>query len=163
MPSSHRGAIAHRLAALAIAVLLVPLAQGADKKSAPSAAPAPKMSILTPAQLQDCIARKDKLGKDTEAAVKTKGALAADKAEIDSTGTALTQDGASLDRTSADAVSAYNARVLERNSRIDAYQARVAAYNVDAEAILAAKEAYEKACANRRYDDRDLLDLQRKK
>jgi hypothetical protein len=29
--------------------------------------------------------------------------------------------------------------------------------------VIAAKDAYEQACANRRYDDRDLSDLQKKK
>ena len=95
--------------------------------------------------------------------VKARGQLDADKAELASTGAALSEQGATLDRTSAEAVTAYNAKVVERNNRIDAYQAKATAYNVDAEAVLDAKEAYEKSCADRRYDDRDLNDIQRKK
>jgi len=167
MPESNRkGASRVAAAAVLLAALLAPAAQGADKKTpppAPAPAPAPKTSILTPEQLRDCMTQKEKLAKDTDDAVKAKAAIAAAKAEIDSTGAALSEQATTLDRTSADAVAAYNAKVLERNGRIDAYQARVAAYNTDAETVLAAKEAYEKACANRRYDDRDLSDLQKKK
>ncbi len=143
-------------------VLLVPAAHAADKKAAAPPA-APKTAILTPAQLRECVTQKENLTRDTDAAVKAKAEIAAAKAEIDSTGTALSGEGATLDRTKSDAVTSYNAKVLERNERIDAYQAKVAAYNSDAENVLAAKEAYEKSCANRRYDDRDLNDIQRKK
>jgi hypothetical protein len=150
--------------AVLFAALLAPSAHGADKKAPPApAAAAPKTPLLTPAQLRECVTQKEKLGKDTDAVVKAKGELNAAKAEIDSTGAALDAEGTTLDRTSADAVNAYNARVIERNGRIDAYQARANAYNSDAEAVLAAKDAYEKACANRRFDERDLNDLQRKK
>ena len=158
------GAPRAAVAAVLLAALLAPAAHGADKKAAPPAtAPAPKTAILTPEQLRDCMAQKEKLGKDTDAVVKAKAAVAADKAEIDSTGAALNEQATTLDRTNADAVAAFNAKVLERNGRIDAYQARVAAYNADAETVLSAKEAYEKACANRRYDDRDLSEAQKKK
>jgi L-lactate utilization protein LutC len=142
--------------------LLAPAAFAADKKAATPPATS-KTAVLTPAQLRDCMTQKDKLAKDTDAALKAKAEMAAAKTEIDSTGTALAEQGTTLDRTNADAVTTYNAKVLERNDRIDAYQAQVAAYNTSAESILTAKEAYEKACANRRYDDRDLSDIQRKK
>ena len=159
--SNRSGASPVAVAAVLLAALLAPTAHGADKKTPP--APAPKTSILTPEQLRDCMAQKEKLGKDTDAVVKAKAAVAVDKAEIDSTGAALSEQATTLDRTNADVVATYNAKVLERNGRIDAYQAKVAAYNTDAETVLAAKEAYEKTCANRRYDDRDLNDLQKKK
>ncbi len=148
--------------AVVLGVLLAPAAHAADKKAA-ATSPAPKTPLLTPAQLRECVVRKETLGKDTEAVVKAKADLGAAKAEIDSTGKALSEEGTTLDRTSADGVAAYNAKVLERNSRIDTYQARVTAYNNDAEAILAAKQVYEKACANRRYDERDMNDVQRRK
>ena len=89
--------------------------------------------------------------------------IAAEKAEIDRTGTSLAEAQApTLDRTNAEAVDAYNAKV-ERDKRIETYQAKVAEYNKEAEGVLATKDAYAKACENRRYDDRDLNDLQRKK
>jgi hypothetical protein len=144
-----------------LAALLAPVAHAADKKTA--APPGPKTPLLTPEQLRDCVTQKEKLAKDTDAAVKSKNAVAADKAEIDRTGAALEAEAATLDRTSEEAVASYNARIIERNGRIDAWKAKAGAYNSEAENVLTAKDAYEKACANRRYDDRDLNDLQKKK
>jgi type IV secretory pathway VirB10-like protein len=144
-----------------VAALLAPAVHGADKK--PAAPPPSKTAVLTQEQLRDCLAQKEKLAKDSDAAVKAKAAVAAQKAEIDSTGKALEDEAASLDRTSEDAVAAFNAKVIERNGKVDAFRAKAEAYNVDAEKVLAAKEEYEKTCANRRFDDRDLNDLQKKK
>ena len=148
-------------AGVLLAVLLAPAAHGADKKAA--SPPAPKTPLLTPEQLRDCLVQKDKLAKETEAAVKSRAEVAAQKAEIDSTGKALEDEATTLDRTSEDAVAAYNAKVIARNTKVDAYRARAEAYNVEADRVLATKDAYEKGCANRRFDDRDLSDLQKKK
>ena len=144
-----------------LATLLSPAAHGADKKAAPP--PAAKTPLLTPEQLRDCLAQKEKLTKETEAAVKSRGQVDAQKAEIDSSGKALESEAASLDRTSEGAVAAFNAKVLDRNAKVDAYRARADAYNAEADRVLATKDAYDKGCANRRFDDRDLSDLQKKK
>ena len=148
-------------AGVVLLTLLAPAAHGADKK--PAAPPPAKSAVLTPEQLRDCVAKKDKLARDTDAALKTKAEVAAQKAEIDSAGKALEEEATTLDRTSEDAVAAFNAKVIARNGKVDAYRAKAEAYNVEAENVIAAKEAYEQACANRRYDDRDLSDLQKKK
>ena len=150
-------------AGLLLAALLAPAAHGADNKKAAAPPPPAKTAVLTQAQLRDCLAQKDKLAKDTDAAVKAKAAVAAQKAEIDSSGKALEDEATTLDRTSEEAVAAYNAKVIARNGRVDAFRASAEAYNLEAENVLAAKDAYEKACANRRFDDRDLSDLQKKK
>ncbi len=154
----------HRAAAVLaiLATLAAPNAFGADKMAA-ARAPGAKTSILTPEQLRDCLTRKEKLAKDTDAAVRAKAALAAEQGEIDRSGAALEEQAATLDRTSEEAVASYNAKIIERNGRVDAFKAKATAYNIDAEAVLAAKAAYEKFCSNRRYDERDLNDLQRKK
>ena len=149
-------------AALLLAALLASTAHGADKKASPPPA-APKTPLLTQEQLRDCLAQKDKVAKETEAAVKSRAEVDAQKAEIDSSGKALADEATTLDRTSQDAVTAYNAKVVERNAKVDAYRAKAEAYNVEADRVLATKDAYEKACANRRYDDRDLSDVQKKK
>ena len=70
---------------------------------------------------------------------------------------------ATLDKPSEDAVGAFNAKVDERNRQIEAYEAKVAAYNKDADNVRALSDEYARSCANRRYDDRDLADIQRKK
>jgi hypothetical protein len=148
--------------AVLLAALVAPCAHGADKKPT-SPPPAPKTPLLTQEQLRDCLAQKDKLAKDTEAAVKSRGEVDAQKAEIDSSGKALQDEAATLDRTSEGAVAAYNAKVTERKAKVDAYREKAEAYNVEADRVLASKDAYDKACANRRFDDRDLSDLQKKK
>ena len=153
--------VALALAALGAALLAAP-AGAADKTGAPAKAKGSD-AILTPAQLRDCVAQKERLQKDTDAALKAKGQIAADKAEIDRSGATLAEEATTLDRTSADAVEAYNAKVGEREKRIEAYQARVGAYNKEAESVLTQKESYEKACENRRYDERDLADMPKKK
>ena len=68
--------------------------------------------------------------------MKSKGEVAAQKAEIDSTGKALEDEATTLDRTSEDAVAAYNAKVIARNGKVDAYRAKAEAYNVEAERVL---------------------------
>jgi hypothetical protein len=147
------------LLALGAAVSLAGSAAAADNTK-----PAPKKdSILTPEQLRDCLAQEQRKNKATDAALKAKAEIAADKAEVDRSGNALAEESGTLDRTSQDAVDAFNAKVDERNKRIEAYEAKVAAYNKDAEAIQAMGDAYNKSCGNRRYDDRDLSDIQRKK
>ena len=85
------------------------------------------------------------------------------KAEIASSGTSLAEQIAALDKTNADQVDAYNATVEGRDKLIDAYQAKVNAYNVKAEAVKTTKDSYEKTCELRRYDERDLNEIKRKK
>jgi hypothetical protein len=144
---------------LAALVLACAGAQAADKPPAKTNPDA----ILTPAQLRDCLAQKERLRADGDAAVKNKADIDALKAEIASSGTALAEEATTLDRSKADSVAAYNSKVEARNALVDSYQAKAATYNKDVEGLQAAQEAYAKACQNRRYDDRDLNDLQKKK
>ena len=135
-------------AALAAAALCAFAAAAVAADKSKPAATKPD-SILTPAQLKDCLEKQQRRDRATDAALKTKGEINAEKA--------------ALDKTSEDAVNAYNARVDERNKQIETYEAKVAAYNKDAEGVRALGDEYAKSCANRRYDDRDLADIQRKK
>lgn len=144
--------------------LLAGTAGAADKNPPRAAAAArPGDRVLTPPQLRDCLAQKERVRGDADAAGKTKTELAAAKADIDRSGTELADALLTLDKTSAEAVDAYNAQVDRRDRVIDDYQARVTAYNARAEAVLASRATYERACENRRYDERDLDDLKRKK
>jgi hypothetical protein len=160
--SPFRGTCRAACAAFLVTTLLSSAAHGADKKAA-APPPAPKTPLLTQEQLRDCLAQKEKVAKETEAAVKSKAEVDAQKADIESSGKALADEATTLDRTSEGAIAAYNAKALDRNAKVDAYRAKAEAYNVEADRVLATKEAYEKACANRRYDDRDLSDVQKKK
>ena len=150
------------ISASALGALLVATgAAAADKARTPAGKSAD--AILTPAQLRECLAQLGKKDKATDAALKAKAEIAAEKAAIDRSGTALSEEATTLDKTSEESVDAYNAKVDERNKRIEAYEAKVAAYNKDAEAVQAMNDAYAKSCGNRRYDDRDLADIQRKR
>ena len=120
-------------------------------------------AILTPAQLQECVHQKERLHAQTDDALKDKAAIEADKAEIARLGTSLAEERATVDRTSEAAVDAYNAKFDQRDKLIETYESRVNAYNLKAEAVKATKEGYEKSCENRRYDERDLNDIKRKK
>lgn len=144
------------------AVVGVGTVHGADQARA-SAPPKPSYRILTQAQLRECVTQKEQLRGQTDTAANAKTAIAVEKAEIDRTGTLMSEALATLDRTSAEAVAAHNAKVDERSALISAYEARVDAYNSRAEAIQRTRHSYDKSCENRRYDDRDLQDLQRKK
>ncbi|MEO5881470.1 MAG: hypothetical protein ABIQ06_03565 [Caldimonas sp.] len=152
------------LVALA-ALAAVPAAHAAEKKpSRPAAATAaPKSPILTPAQLQQCVNQKERLHAQTDDALKDKAEIEVDKAGITRSGTGLAEELTTLDRTSDVAVDAYNAKVEQRDKLIETYQSRVTAYNLKAETVKATKEGYEQSCENRRYDERDLKDLKRKK
>ena len=141
----------------------IPMVQAAEKAPARAAPAAKPDAILTPAQLQECVNRKERLQAQTDDALKDKAAIEADKAEIARSGTSLAEELTTLDRTSEDAVGAYNAKVEQRDKLIDTYQARVNAYNAKAEAVKATQDGYDKSCGNRRYDDRDLNDIKRKK
>jgi len=165
MPSTNRLA-ASLLAAVVVfgaGALLVLPAHAADKPSATPAAKSNPDAILTQAQLRECMAQKDRLRAESDAAVKSKAAIDALKAEIASSGSALADEAASLDRSKADVVAAYNAKVEARNAQVDSFKAKADAYNKDVEGMQATQEAYAKSCENRRYDDRDLSDLQKKK
>jgi hypothetical protein len=143
----------------------LPAAHAAEKAPARAASvPAAKPgALLTPAQLQECVNRKERLQAQTDDALKDKAAIEADKAEIARSGTSLAEELTALDRTSEAAVDAYNAKVEQRDKLIDTYQARVTAYNRKAETVKATQDGYEETCGNRRYDERDLNDIKRKK
>ena len=150
-------------AATVLAVLAPTGALAADKPAKGAVSKGPADRVLTPAQLKDCVDQKAAASKKVDAAQAAKEKLAADKAEIERSAQALEESLAALDRTSAEAVNAHNARVEQRDASITAYQGRVAAFNEQAESANAAQDAYAKSCAERRYDERDLDDLKRKK
>jgi hypothetical protein len=151
------------LVAIAVTTMLVAGAAGAADKAKSQPVKKSGDAILTPEQLRDCLEKQTRRDKATDAALRTKADVAAAKAAIDRSGNALSEEATSLDRTSEDAVNAYNAKVDERNKQIEAYEAKVAAYNKEAESVQALSDAYAQTCSNRRYDDRDLGDIQRKK
>ncbi len=154
----------HRFSRFLIACLLaMPAAYAADKASKAASGPASRTGLLTPAELRDCKAQEARVLTLTDEAKTEKAGIEGEKAEIGRLGTSLAEEVATLDKTSAEAVDAYNAKVEARDKRIDAYQSRVAAFNLKAEAANTSRDDYAKACDQRRYDERDLNDIKRKK
>ena len=151
--------------ALLAGLAVIPAAHAAEKAPArtASATAAKPDAILTPAQLQECENLKARLRTQTDDALKDKAAIEADKAEITRLNTSLAEERETIDRTSDVAVDAYNAKLDQRDKLIVTFEARVNAYNVKAEAVNATKDSHEKACVSRRYDERDLQDIKRKK
>jgi septal ring factor EnvC (AmiA/AmiB activator) len=148
--------------AIAATALLAQGVSAADKARAASAPPS-KVPVLTQAQLRECMSQKESLRQRSESLVKTKADLDAAKAEIARTGAEITEAQATLDRTKKEAVDDFNAKIVARNALVDDYQTKGAAYNKDVEDVQATQDSYASACSNRRYDDRDLTDIQKKK
>ena len=154
----------HRFPLFLMACLLaMAAAQAADKASKAASGPAARSKLLTTAELRECKAREARVLALTDEARIEKAGIEGEKAEIGRFGTSLAEELATLDKTSAEAVDAYNAKAEARDKRIDAYQARVTAFNVKAPAVNTSRDEYTKACDQRRYDERDLGDIKRKK
>lgn len=162
-------AAAHRAFLLALVLGCAGAAIAQDKPPARSPAKAgaatkSATALLTPAQLRDCLDQRERLHRQTEATLAAKARIAADKAEIDRVDGQLSAEKGTLDRTSEEAVNAFNAKVRQQDAAAAAFEAKAKAYNVQAEELQATRSAYEKsACENRRYDERDLEDLKRRK
>ena len=133
----------------------------AGKKAAASRGPADR--LLTPEQLKACMEQRDSARAGIDASRREKAELDREKAELQAMGDAIATERTTVDATDPAAVDAFNRKIEARNARVDAWQAKVDAYNPRAEAATAAHADYEKACAERRYDERDLADIQRKK
>ena len=115
--------------------------------------------LMTREQLRQCLAEQERLKQEGAAAAQAQGVLAKDRADIDRLGAELEADKASLDRTSQAAVDGYNERARARDKRVADYVAAAPLFNQRVDTLDAAKEAYAKDCASRRYfeDDYDAI------
>jgi hypothetical protein len=171
MPSLVNPRFAVRAHPLLVAALLAGLACAAaaqvPDKSRPGAAakggPRDANRILTPAQLRTCVNQKEALQRQTQTALAAKAQVDAERADLERLESELAVEIGTVDRTSGEAVNAFNAKVGRRDQLLEANRARMTAFNAQAQDVQAAKSAYEKSCENRRYDERDLEDIQRKK
>ena len=166
MKTTLRSACLGLAAALASTVAFAQAAPPATKAKPAAARSAMQPAgdrVLLPGQLKDCLDQQTKVESDAAGAEKERTDIESLKNDLKTSGTALDASIATLDRADAAAVDGYNARVKEREERIAAYESRVAAYNGRVDGIRATREAFSKACGNRRYDVRDLEDLNRSK
>ncbi len=148
-----RCGLAALLAAAAVA------GQAADPKPREAAKAAPAASkpapLLTRDELRECMARRDRLRTQTDEVAKSQAEMQRDKAEIEQRGATLKAQLETLDRSSQAAIDAYNAQATERDRLMDAYEARIAPFNGRIDALATERDAYSKACENRRFDERD--------
>lgn len=158
------------VAALAAAVPSFVSAQTAPAKPA-AAKPAAKTGsfgsgkgpLLTRAELRECFAQQDRIKSANEAARTEREALEKEKADIVEQGKALKENLTTLDRTNAEAVQQYNSAVQARDQRIDAFEASMPQFNAKVEALQKDREAFERQCGNRRYDEEDEVAIRKGK
>jgi hypothetical protein len=148
----------------AVAVLAANSVQAADKpKEGAFGKPKPGSLLLSRAELRQCLTQKDRIRAQTEEMQKQQDKLARDKEEIVRLGAELKDKLAALDRSSQEAVDQYNVEAAARDKLIDAYEAATPGFNAKVEALTAQRDAFVKACDNRRYDEKDELAIQRGK
>jgi hypothetical protein len=119
--------------------------------------------VLTREQLRACMARQEHIRRADDDIVRERAVLDAEKAVIVASGAELRDKLAALDRGSQEAVDAYNIEASARDKRIDEFEPKLSAFNARVEALVAEREAFAKACENRRFDERDELAIKRGK
>lgn len=134
----------------------------ADKKEA-SFGKGGTGAYLTRDQLRTCLAHQDRVRQQNDDVVKEQAALTAMKADITRSGDELKAKLDALDRTNPDAVAAYNDQASARDKQIDDFQARADAFNARVESSKAQREAFGKACDNRRYFEEDEIAIRKEK
>jgi hypothetical protein len=135
----------------------------ADKKEKSFGKGKPTGSLLSTAQLRDCLDRQDRVHAGVEETTKQQTKLAAERAEIDRRGAELKEQLALLDRKSASAVEVYNGQAQERDRMVDAYEAAVPGFNAKVESLKAEQAAFAKACEGRRYDEAEEMAIRKGK
>ena len=111
--------------------------------------------LLTRAELRDCMARQGRVRAQGDETIKLQAELDREKAEVTAMGAALKEQLAALDRTSTDAVAAYNLQAQAVDKRAGDYNALTPAFNAKLEALKNERDAFAKACENRRFDEKD--------
>ena len=119
--------------------------------------------LLTRAQLRDCLAQKESLRVQGEQTLALQAEFERDKAEIQRLGSVLKEELAVLDRSNAESVEQYNAKAVARDKSIDDLEARAPAHNLRVQNLNAAREAFARACENRRFDETDEIAIKKEK
>ena len=151
-------------ALLASALLIAVSSHAADKpKEATFGGGKGGGAFLTRNQLRDCMAQQAKVKQTQAEMLEMQDKLNADKTDIGKTGETLKADLEALDRTSPEAVDAYNERAVARDKRIDDYQQQVDQFNGRVDKARSEREAFSKACENRRYFEDDEIAIRKGK
>jgi len=150
-------------ALLSLTLLATSAAPAADKPKKEGAFGKGGGALLTKDQLRNCMTLKARVAQQDDDLTKEQTALVATKGEIGRTGDALKGKLETLDRSNAEAVAAYNDESQVRDKQIDDYQARVTAFNTRVEANNGDRDAYTKACENRRFLEDDEIAIKKGK
>ena len=141
---------------ISLALLAICAAQAADKpKEAAFGKGKGAGAFLSRDQLRACLSQQSRMTQQDAELLREQASLGDVQAGIARRGDALKEQLATLDRTNAEAVAAYNGEAQARDKLIDDYEARVTQYNSRVEAGKAEREAFAKACDNRRYFEDD--------
>jgi len=150
-------------ALLSLTLLATTAAPAADKPKKEGAFGKGGGALLTKEQLRNCMTLKARVAQQDDDLTKEQAALVATKGEIGRAGDALKGKLETLDRSNAEAVAAYNDESQVRDKQIDDYQARVTAFNTRVETNNGDREAYTKACENRRFLEDDEIAIKKGK
>jgi Skp family chaperone for outer membrane proteins len=148
---------------LTLCLLAAGAAHAADKPKKESSFGSGSGAMLTKEQLRSCLGQKAHLAQLDDELVKEQAALAVAKDDVARSGDALKAQLETVDRSNADAVAAYNDQAQARDKQIDDYQARVGAFNTRVDASKAEREAFGKACVNRRFLEDDEIAIKKGK
>jgi hypothetical protein len=150
-------------ALLSLTLFATTAAPAADKPKKEGAFGKGGGALLTKEQLRNCMTQKARVAQQDDDLTREQTALVATKGEIGRAGDALKGKLETLDRSNAEAVAAYNDESQVRDKQIDDYQARVTAFNTRVEANNGDREAYTKACENRRFLEDDEIAIKKGK
>jgi uncharacterized protein (DUF3084 family) len=148
---------------LALTLLATSAAFAADKPKKEGAFGKGGGAMLTKEQLRSCMNQKTKVAQQDDELTKEQGSIGAMKDEIARNGDALKAKLEALDRTNVEAVTAYNDEAQARDKQIDDYQARVTAFNTRVDAAKTERDAFSKACENRRFFEEDEIAIKKGK
>ena len=150
--------------ALCVAALAAPLIATAQKVKESSFGKGKASGpLLSRAQLRECLAQKESLRVQGEQTLALQAQFERDKAEIQRLGSVLKDELAVLDRSNPDAVDQYNTKAVARDKSIDDFEARAQAHNLRVQNLNVEREAFARACENRRFDETDEIAIKKEK
>lgn len=117
----------------------------------------------TPAMTRDeliaCLADDDALQARQAALITQKAPLDAELADLRQREANIAAAKLRLDDRDAQAITAYNTLIDDHAQRAEAFNAKLASINSAIAAMNDARAKYDTTCANRAYDERDLVEL----
>lgn len=132
---------------------------------------------LTRDQLRQCLSQQKSIKDQNSEAARAQTELQAQKAEVarqrdelEKEGADLDTERAAIDATKAEAVEAFNSKLVQRRQRleqhdalIEAYNAKLRPFNEKVQVLDTTRQTWVGECGNRSYDEVDFYAIQRGK